>query len=383
MVIVVLVSSVFGVSAQTNNNSDERIFIDSRLPEKDKAVLKDIMAHLDKEDRENVIFIAEDGWFTANKLELIEEFKKQNKDKVDKDGKLKEIDLVPQESLVNVYEKVCTENHNNQTESLQESSLVSVTPTGYQPPSTQLPSANSGPYRRVLSVTGNSRLTSNIYLPDKALSEAYMNPQAVTTCTHLDPNTGLPLHSSTGDQGYIYTGAVTSGGQIDMGLALNYASGSNPWNETWGMFVHGHSSVVQSQFGNYKMGQTIFMKYYTPQDNQAALYVAGKDKAGVKIENTLVVEVSSSKNFKANGQGMKLKRVTSVAQNTGHEKLTTGSFIKNIGWYNVKIGTTSGSEVLMNSSNTESSGGYKIENVRIDYTDPANEQLWVKCGTSF
>lgn len=351
---LIFITGIVSPAVLAGIENDPTFYIDSRLPDKDRAVLKNVMMSLDKEDRENVLFIDEDGWFTANRLELIEEFKRQNEGKFDKDGKLKK-----KEKSSTTYEK-------NKESEVTDENIVSIASTGYQHPSIQLPSANSGPYRRVMSKSGYSRLTANIYLPNKAAGEAYMNPNAGISC----------------DKGYIYTGAVTDYGQIDMGLALNYEAGPYSWDETWGMFVHGHSHELEpAEYGNFKMGTTVFFKYYTPQDNQAALFVSGKDKYGNNIAKTLVVAVSSTKKFKSSGSGMKIKRVTSVGQTEGYENLTTGSYIKNAGWNDVKIGTTSGSEVLMNGTNTESFGGYKIENVLVDYTDQANEKVWVKCGT--
>lgn len=359
MLIISVMAFVFAQSAFAKQNYTKD-YIDPRLPEKEQVTMKKIMQSLDKEDRENVLFIDEDGCVIANRLELIEEFKKQNKDKFNKDGKLKKI-----KKVTPVNEEVLPNG---------DLDLISIASTGYIHPSVEYPSANSGPFRRVLSTEGHSRLIANIYLPAKTSGEAYMNPKTVTNCTHDT------THTTTGDKGYIYTGAVTSGGQIDMGLALNYDAGPNFWNETWGMFVEG-AEVITPDYGNYKLGQTVFFKYYSPQNNQAALYVSGLDKSGNTSEHTLVVAVSSTKGFRTDGQGMKIKRITSVGQSVGHEDLTTGSYIKNVGWNNVKIGTYSGSEELMNSTNTSEFGGYKLENILVDYTDQANEKVWVKCGT--
>ncbi|HAG10757.1 MAG TPA: hypothetical protein DCK76_05100 [Desulfotomaculum sp.] len=353
-----MLSTVLCVSAKTNQINDGTIYIDSSLPEKDKAIMKDIMEHLDKEDRENVLYIALDGSYYANKASLLAEFKKQNEGKFDATGKLKlltnEIPLIDEGNINSITKPDVT--------TLTEETGLTATSSGYQHPSSQCTNNNSGPYRKVLSKSGYSRLIANIYLPAKP-NEAVMTPSA-----------------TSGDKGYIYTGAVTSGGQIDMGLALNYEAGPAPTNETWGMFVTGASSVITPDYGNYKMGTSVYMKYYTPQNNQAALYCSGYDKAGNPSIHTLVVAVSTSLNFKTSGVGMQIKRITSIGQIKNHQDLTTGSFIKNVGWSNVKIGTTSGSEVLMNSSNTSSMCGYKTSNVLVDYTNQANEKVWVKCG---
>nr|WP_145160582.1 hypothetical protein [Paenibacillus terrae] len=65
-------------------------YIDPKLPEKDKQILKEVMKNLDKEDRENVFFIDEtDGFFTSNRQDRLNEYKLKYKDLVSEDGKLK------------------------------------------------------------------------------------------------------------------------------------------------------------------------------------------------------------------------------------------------------------------------------------------------------
>lgn len=324
---VLLLGSLVGTTVFAQPNIDTNFYIDSKLPVKDRIALGEIMRALDPEDRKNVIFIFEDGSFTANRLELLEEFRKQNQDNFDKNGKIK---LFKSPDVTKVKNK--------------------VTIAAYQNPSTE-GTGGSGPYRRVLSKTGYSRLTANIYLPDKYLNEAYMKP-------------GLPIP----DKGYIYTGAVTTGGQIDMGLALNYDYGTTSTMETWGMFIVGDNGDNDANFGNFKMGTTVFLKYYTPSDNTAALYVSGVAKDGSPLAITLTAQIPSYKGFKVNGTGMQIKRITSIGQDT--EDLTTGSYIKNVHWSNVKIGTTS-----------ESFVGYKTSNVLVDYFSQSDEKVWVKAGT--
>lgn len=89
----------------------------------------------------------------------------------------------------------------------------------------------------------------------------------------------------------------------------------------------------------------------------------------------MVVDVSASKNFRTDGVGMKVKRITAVAQTV--QDLTTGSYVKNIHWSNVKVGTTSGSETLQTSGTF---CVYPTSDVEVDYTSDSDENDWTKAG---
>jgi len=336
--------NVFAQLEIVDVDKDNDIFITSSVTGADRLELLNVMKSLDPEDRKNVVYIREDGSFLANRDELLKEFMESNKNRIGVDGKL-----------------VLTDSAHKTLDSTQiETSqhvLHDEVTLAYANPINACPSVNSGPFRRVTSTTGYSRLTADIYLPSKTLGEVY-------------------IKSGTNDKGYIYSGAVTSLGGIDFGLATNYTEGPYYWDETWGIFVIG--GVTTDPFGNYRFGQTVFFKYYTPADNQAAVYVAGEDKYGNFLERTVVAQVTG-KNFRADGTGMKIKRVTSIGQSP--EDLTSGSYLKNVHWNNVKIGTTSGSEVLMTASMTSESCGYKTSNVLVDFISYSNEKVWVKAGT--
>ena len=71
---------------------------------------------------------------------------------------------------------------------------------------------------------------------------------------------------------------------------------------------------------------------------------------------------------------MAVKRITTIGQSP--QNLSSGSYLKNVNWQNVKVGTTSGSEVLM----TAESCAYQTSNALVDWTSQANEKVWVKAG---
>ncbi|ANS74340.1 hypothetical protein AWM70_06875 [Paenibacillus yonginensis] len=342
--VMLLASTIKPVSAEP---SFGKIMIDSQISSRDRATLQNVMEGLDPEDRENVIYLYEDGTITANKVELINEFKAENANSIGPDGKLK---LTPNNELRGFVENASDGFANEDSP---------ITTYAYTNPNSVCTSDNAGPFRRVLSTTGKSRITANIYLPSKSASEVYIS-------------------NSNTEQAYIYMGASAPGGELDMGLALNYAPGSSTTNETWGMFIKGDTSN-DANFGNFKMGSEVFMKFYVVSSSAVALYVNGVNKSGVAKEYTLTAQVSSSKGFNTSGSNMQVKRLTTIAQKP--QNLTSGSYLYNVHWYNVKVGTASGTEVLMDSTNTASACGYQISNVLVNYISQNNEYIKLKAGT--
>lgn len=53
----------------------EEVFIDDRLTDEQKAVIKKVIDNLPPEERKNVIYVTPDGKIYANRLELIDEYK--------------------------------------------------------------------------------------------------------------------------------------------------------------------------------------------------------------------------------------------------------------------------------------------------------------------
>ncbi|MBJ9993252.1 hypothetical protein [Paenibacillus sp. S28] len=343
-------------------------YIDPKLPEKDKQILKEVMKNLDKEDRENVFFIDEtDGFFTSNRQDRLNEYKLKYKDLVSEDGKLKK---KPN------YKDIVQDKSELTCETSDESAFTTFG-LGYSHPSTACASANSGPYRKVLSVPGKSRITANVYLPVKG-TEIYMNPK--------DKTVG-GVTKKTGDAADMYLGALNTIGtkvyQVDAGLQFNWGDGKapeTPTEETWGMISLGMGSVISGSPANFKMGTTAFMKFYIPQSNQAALSVSGTAKDGTPLSQTIVWNVDSEKGFTTYGTAMQVKRITSIAQTTGYEDLTTGSYVYNAQWNDVKVGTASGTEQLMNASLTSTNCGYQPSNILVDWTSWAQETVKVKTG---
>ncbi|UUZ83504.1 hypothetical protein LJK88_06490 [Paenibacillus sp. P26] len=329
------------------------IFIDASVSASDKEKLSKVMATLDKEDRENVLFIDQDGSVIANKPQLVEEFKKQNKDKFDSSGKLKIKD-----------DKPIKEEKPDDSCKIDATTLLSLASTGWKNAESNCGTTDrTGPYRRVISDKGYSRLHSYIYVPSKA-SGLYINP-----------------NSTKGDTAYIYTGATDKDGDsVDIGLQYNNPTGNNyPWDNTWAIFLRGASNVSVPTYSNFQPAQWVLMKFYVPSDNSVALNVTGYDSSGVMRSSTITGTLGWTKDFRADGTGMNIKKVTSIAQ-ISPDDLTTGSQLGSkttpVRWENGSIGK--GNDA--NSVAPMTIGwfcGYNTNNVLVDFTDHNNEAIIV------
>ncbi|QSF44930.1 hypothetical protein [Paenibacillus tianjinensis] len=370
--VLVLAIPLNVVSAESSSNDiSNKVdfgYIDPKLPQKDQKILREVMQNLDKEDRENVFYIDENtGYFTANRTEKLNEYKAKYKDIIGSDGNLKH-DVNYKENAQSVSALEC--------EKIGLDATFSV--ASFANPTTPCNSADSGPFRKVVSTTGKSRITADLYLPAKG-TEMVMSPKSIT----VDGK-----QTTTGDTAYIYVGALNTVGsvvhQVDAGLQFNYGDGVDPMyatEETWAMTSLDMGSVISGSPANFKMGTNAFMKFYIPANNQAALSVSGTAKDGSALTATMVWNVSATKGFTTSGSLMQVKRITSIAQLYKHEDLTTGSYMNNVQWNNVKVGTVSGSEQLMNASTTSSGCGYKTSNILVEWTSWAQEVIRVKTGT--
>jgi hypothetical protein len=184
--------------------------------------MKEVMRPLDKEDRENVLYIAEDGTIIANKPSLKSEFIEQNKGNIE-NGKLRKATAEELQERI-----VKQKDQENETQSADFTTAAYTTPA-LNCTNTSAGARATGPFRRVESTKGFTRLEASIHLPSKTASEAYINPSSVGT-----PN----------DKGYIYSGSYIYGSgsnsnsivyTVDLGLSLNYNAGNTPSQETWGI----------------------------------------------------------------------------------------------------------------------------------------------------
>lgn len=293
-----------------------------------------------------------DGSILSNKIELIEEFKEQNANLIDEKGKLKQP----------ITTKALTSLSDQGTGLLTSSNTSSW--TGWKYPEAACPSVKTGPYRKVTTQQGYSRMQATIKLPTK-------NQGIIMTPT-----------ASSEDKGYVYMGATDKrNNQIDAGVAFNYGAGPYYWNEAWDMFIAGADPGSSPGFGTFKPGWAV-MKFYIPEDNKIVLEVTGTNKKNNELATfTVAANVTGwLKDFNANGSQVTLKRVTSIAQEK--EDLTTGSILGSssdpVKWESVKIGTSTSNMIYPTIGYF---CGYQVSNVLVNFKDHSYEDVRIKTGT--
>lgn len=135
---------------------------------------------VDPSGRENVIIIDEDGTVTSYKLELLEDFQSANKGILDNEGNLKQA-LTPS---VPDYTSTNGQYINENSMSLQS--------TGWKNADFACTTAKTGPFRRVTTAEGYSRMQALIQLPGKG--------QGITISSTAS--------STNGDRAYVYMGQL-------------------------------------------------------------------------------------------------------------------------------------------------------------------------------
>jgi hypothetical protein len=167
---------------------------------------------------------------------------------------------------------------------------------------------------------------------------------------------------------------------ISIGLQYNNSTpNNNPWDNTWAMFLRGASNISYPIYQNFQPAQWVYMKFYVPADNNVALNVSGYDINGVMRSSTLTGSTSWLTDFKANGTGMNIKKVTSMAQ-ISPDNLTTGSQLGSkttpVAWENGRIGKGN-DENNLSPMTIGWFCGYNPTNVLVDFTDHNNEKIVV------
>jgi len=104
------------------------------------------------------------------------------------------------------------------------------------------------------------------------------------------------------------------------------------------------------------------------------------NKTGQPLKQTIVFNVSSVKEFTPGGSNMQVKRVTSIAQTENYQDLTTGSYLYNVKWSAINVGTTSGTERAWTAADNFESCGYQKTNVLVDIVSPSEELIKIKAG---
>ena len=169
---------------------------------------------------------------------------------------------------------------------------------------------DSGSFWRVSSRPGFTRLESRLTLPRKP--EVRM--------AHL------------GDVAFIYTGGWgVQGGSVDAGFQYSTTF------DNWTLFVSaekvGFAGFPATRFA---AGQTVQLKFYIPQGHRIAINAVGRGANGEALNQTLVVDLPQGFEWRSDGKGIILKRVTSIAQQ-GKNNLS-GSRLLGVRWQDLRVG---------------------------------------------
>lgn len=218
---------------------------------------------------------------------------------------------------------------------------------------------NSGPYRRVWSLPGFSWMSANLYLPSAELGEI--------------------TYGRDGDMSFVYSGGWGGNGEaVDAGFQHN--TGTNTWSlfilfQGQGMKLNPDGIDPEAVPMNirFKPGQTVQLNFWIPEDN--VLRVAG---TGVTLDGTtqtiVINQAAGVTGWGADGAGQVIKRMTSIGQ-SGGDNFASGSFIHNVQWSNVQIGTTNGLKVPWLSAQTGGQCMHPLDSsiIMVNFINQANE----------
>lgn len=300
--ILLLVAFTNTAFAVENKNEDVNAFIDPSIQGEERRIITEIIKILPVEDRENVYYFAPNGNVYVNKQKL--------------------------KSNITPFTQI--------GENLYKTSFGEIF-TGLNDSSELIGISNyscvfaNGPYRRVYSKSGYSFYSGTVYLP----SDSEVEDGSI-------PNVG------NGDTAYIYTGGRSSTGtEVDTGFQHGETY------DDWAMFLRPTGGGERQNGPRFSGGQYVDIEFNVPQDGKVSLKATGIVKGeSTRTSHTLITDASG---FKQNGTGNIIKRLTTMAQKT--ENYGSGSFVKNVKWYNSKIGTSKSNATQWLASQT---GGYCI-----------------------
>jgi len=268
--------------------------IDASFPEHDRKIVHQLMKDLRPEDRYNVGFFAKDGTNYASTKAVYATMRRWKSPDglhfIGDGGKPFIGPLLDTPQSVKAFK----------SGAVRKSSSATQTPLGYGIPT---PSDGNGPFRRVYSDAGYSRETGNIYLPCGATN----------------------FQELTGQTGYIYAGGF---GQNNDGLDAGFQySIANDW---YTLFSRDSGTdgpnQMNAQGGHFACGQTVSYDLYSTFDSTYGLITVivgnGSDTNGNAVTES-VMDPSNSDGFPQNGAGVRLKRMTTIAQ--GFNDFSNGS----------------------------------------------------------
>jgi hypothetical protein len=333
-----LVTLVFSVPMVGANVTSNDLNISPLIKGEEYTVIKKIIETLDLEDRENVIYITESGKVYANKPELKNE-------------------VVP---LKHVKDNIYENPEGYQFVFPDETIGVSTSEITYQESQTDIvPLQGTGPFRRVKSKNGTQQTPyawtcANVHIGKKP-ADVY-------------DNDSLP----SGDTAYVYLGGTGGDGahlEVDAGLQHSFT------NDNWTLVMKVENGANGHDLPRFKSDQNVFFKFYVNDNDSVTVKAQGFDVDNNWQERTVCREASG---WRKDGIGNAMKRCTTIAQIIGYENLLSGSYHKNVRWYECKIGASSTNNHYWSGSDIGESSKYPNDSrVTVQWTNWANETVHI------
>ncbi len=282
---------------------DINSLIDPAVQGKERAVIADLMKSLEPQYRENVVYVNAAGEIFANRPEL-------------KKGVVK-WEHVKDNLYRDPEGNICA--FPDDTE-IPDGYGISETETS----DTSILAVQGGPFRRVKSKANYSFMECKVHLAG-----------------------GPDIHEATNDTCYVYAGGTGSTG-VEVDAGCQHSPTYDNW--AWYMKVSGTPYTYTPRF---KSNQDVTLRFYVPQAGKVSLSITGYDVNNTYRTMTYVKDASG---WTTNG-GNAMKKVTSIAQNGG-DNFTSGSYQKNVHWYNSKIGISSSNYHTWSANDMLTTGGY-------------------------
>ncbi|MBT2291464.1 hypothetical protein J7E73_20530 [Paenibacillus albidus] len=303
--------------------------IDSLVTGKERTIMAEVLSRLAPEDRENVMFVDENGKIYSNKVAIIDST--ENYTSIG-DNQYRSTSGLTITGPGNYAEPIDTAADDSPLggeffTNGGEFSTNSVIPTQ---------TGGSGPYRRVYSNDGFSWMSTYVTLPG---------------------GTNIKDSNSTGllDTAFVYLGGWSSNSTgIDAGMQHSTAY------DDWAPTTLANNAMQPSPI-RFKANQDIYMKFYITNTNEATLAVSGIGTDGVS--KTVTIVRAGVSGWNKDGIGSRLKRMTTIGQKGG-ESMTTGSYMKGVHWNDITIGrydsNTSSANLIYSSWGSSQTGGFQL-----------------------
>ena len=320
-------------------------YIDEDIFGTEREVMREVLASLDPEDRENVVYIKEDGTIYATSEELKDEWVFYE---LNEDGNYEN---ASGEEIVSPFvdEMVTAESIAGDLENYMQNMIHPMIAEG-----------GEGPYRRVGSNTGYSWMSGYLTLPPN--SNVYVPNGGVTQKED-------PVNFQK-DVPYAYFGgSCLSGKEIDAGMMYNGG------RKNWSLFITAGGGVIKNDSLRFNSDQKIFLKCYVSANGKVTALAEGtvEGKTGIQ-QRTVTAEDAEERN--TSGTNCSLKHVVSIAQGE-YENFKSGSYFKGVKWSDIRIGTSSTKNYAWTAAYGANIINYPAnkQGMTISYTNPGNETV--------